>query len=83
MLTYGEKFSKHSGVRAAVHRSMVKTGRVDESYGRFYDVIFDSRQRGDYQELDEFSSEQADELMMQSEKFVNVLETLLESCPPK
>ena len=77
LLRKGEKFSKHSGVRAAVHRSLVKTGKIDVSLGRFYDLVFQSRQRGDYQELVEFSPEEAEELISQSEVFVDAMKGLL------
>ena len=79
LVTRGEKFSKHSGVRAAVHRSLVKTGEIESSWGRFYDLVFNARQRGDYQELVEFSSEETEELILQSEQFVSVMNELLES----
>ena len=79
LLGEGEKFSKHTGVRAAVHRSLVKTGKVDASWGRFYDLVFKSRQRGDYQELVEFSSEEAEELISQAEEFVDEMRRLLKS----
>jgi len=73
LLREGEKFSKHTGVRAAVHRSLVKTGKIDSSWGRFYDLIFNSRQRGDYQELVAFSHEETEELISQAEGFVEVM----------
>ena len=78
LIERGEKFSKHSGVRAAVHRCLVKTGELDPSWGRFYDLVFNARQRGDYQELVEFSTEEAEELILQSEQFVSVMNILLE-----
>ena len=77
LLREGEKFSKHTGVRAAVHRSLIKTGKIDSSWGRFYDLIFNSRQRGDYQELVAFSSEETEELISQAEGFVGVMAHLL------
>jgi len=77
LLKRGEKFSKHSGVRAALHRSLVKTGEIDKRWGRFYDLIFSSRQRGDYQELVSFSSEEAEELISQAEGFINEMANLL------
>ena len=77
LLNKGEKFSKHSGVRAAIHRSLVKTGEIDMSWGSFYDLIFNSRQRGDYQELVNFSPEETEELISQAEGFVNEMRHLL------
>ena len=77
LLREGEKFTKHTGVRAAVHRSLIKTGEIDSSWGRFYDLIFNSRQRGDYQELVVFSPEETEELISQAEGFVDVMASLL------
>jgi uncharacterized protein (UPF0332 family) len=83
LLREGEEFSKHTGVRAAVHRSLVKTGKIDTSLGRFYDLVFQSRQRGDYQELVEFSSEEAEELVSQAQGFVEKMRGLLKSIQHK
>jgi uncharacterized protein (UPF0332 family) len=79
LVTHGERFSKHSGVRGALHRSLVKTGKLDSSWGRFYDLVFNARQRGDYQELVEFSSEETEELILQAEQFVSAMNMLLEN----
>jgi uncharacterized protein (UPF0332 family) len=79
LLTRGEKFSKHSGVRGSLHRSLVKTGALDSSWGQFYDLVFNARQRGDYQELVEFSSEETEELILRSEQFVSAMNMLLEN----
>ena len=76
LLKEGKKFIKHTGVRAAIHRSLVKTGRIDPLWGRFYDLLFKSRQRGDYQELVEFSPEEAEELISKAEDFVSIMQTL-------
>jgi len=73
LLREGKKFSKHTGVRAAIHRYLVKTEKIDASWGRFYDLVFQSRQRGDYQELVEFSFEEAEELIAQAEGFVDLM----------
>jgi len=75
----GKAFKKHSAVRGALHRDFVKTGRLDAEWGRFYDIIFDSRQRGDYQPLVEFEPEQVEHLVEKSGKFIEqmrILETI-------
>ena len=73
-----KKFKKHAGVRAAVHRYLVKTGKIDASWGQFYDYAFESRQRGDYQEMVEFESEQVEEIIGLAAGFIREMETLLE-----
>jgi len=73
----GKNFNKHTGVRIGIHRSLVKTGMISASLGKFYDLLFDSRQRGDYQELVEFSEEQVRESIFQAQEFVNIMSELL------
>ncbi|MEZ4526472.1 MAG: HEPN domain-containing protein [Desulfobacterales bacterium] len=77
LMGLGKSFHKHTGVRSGIHRSLVKTGMINASQGKFYDLLFDSRQRGDYQELVEFSEEQVQEAILQAQEFVNVMSKLL------
>jgi uncharacterized protein len=44
----GRTFSKHSGVRAALHQHLIRPGTVAPEYGRSYDHLFDARQEADY-----------------------------------
>ncbi len=81
LLKERQRFQKHAGVRAAVHRAFVKTGRVAQAWGDFYDLVFDSRQRGDYQELVVFEQDQAAELVDKSGGFVKEMKRLLEGAP--
>jgi uncharacterized protein (UPF0332 family) len=65
----GVKFKKHSGVRAAVHREFVRTGAVSTEMGKFYDYAFDSRQRGDYQEMVDFPPDQVEDIIENAKEF--------------
>lgn len=76
LLQKGVKFKKHSGVRAAFHKYFVKTGLVSHDNGRFYDELFEARQRGDYIELVSFEKEQADEWLRYAKVFVNEVSLL-------
>ena len=64
------KFKKHSGVRSAFHKYFVKTGLVDLEWGKFYDEIFEARQRADYIELVSFEEEQVNEWLQKAQAFV-------------
>ena len=48
LLEQGRQFSKHSGVRAAFNRDLVKPGHVGREYGDLYNQLFRDRQEGDY-----------------------------------
>lgn len=53
----GVSYSKHSGVRAALHRDFIKTGKIDKKIGRLYDELFNARHQADYTPLVEFDKE--------------------------
>jgi uncharacterized protein (UPF0332 family) len=77
LLARGSRFAKHSGVRAAVHRDLVKTGLLSEEWGRFYDRLFQERQEADYIEFVEFEKGEVDDMIQATERFVRVLEPLM------
>lgn len=74
----GKAFKKHSAVRAALHRDYIKRGQIDPKWGRFYDIIFDSRQRGDYQPLTHFEYDQVQHLVDITQDFVQEIKRLIE-----
>lgn len=44
----GQTFSRHSALRAAVHRELVQTGQWTRELGRAYDFVLSLRETGDY-----------------------------------
>lgn len=64
------KFIKHSGVRAAFHKHLVRPGLVSRKNGQFYDELFEARQRGDYIELVYFQKEQVEKWLQHAKEFV-------------
>jgi uncharacterized protein (UPF0332 family) len=83
LLAEDRRYAKHSGVRAALHRQIIRTGRLDASWGRFYDRVFENRHRADYQELVVFEAEQVRELCEQTRGFVGEMRRLLKSAPER
>jgi uncharacterized protein (UPF0332 family) len=77
LLKKGRQFKKHSGVRAAVHRDLVKTGALSSEWGQFYDRLFQERQTGDYLEFVEFAPDEVQAMIEQSVRLVETLEGLL------
>lgn len=59
----GRKFVKHSGVRAALHKDLVKPGSLDARWGKAFDRLFETRQAADYLELFEVDETQTAELL--------------------
>jgi hypothetical protein len=70
LLAAGRKFVKHSGVRGAVHRDLVKPGLIDIAWGKAYDRLFEARQAADYLELVELEQAHAAESVDLARGFV-------------
>jgi len=66
-------FSKHSGVRAAFHREIIKTGLMDTEWGRLYDQLFEDRHEGDYVALTDFDKLYVEEKIIQCRQFLLIL----------
>ena len=76
LLARGKRFVKHSGVRAAVHRDLVKPGLLPEDLGRIYDRLFHDRQQGDYIEFVSFDAAEVGSTIGESRNLVGALEAL-------
>ena len=48
LLTQNVSARKHRHVRVLLHRDYIKPGLVSVAMGRHYDLLFNSRQEGDY-----------------------------------
>jgi len=77
LLKMEKTLKKHTAVRAALHKDLIKSGLLDSSWGRFYDTVFDSRHEGDYEPLVRFEEEQIKEFLKHAEAFIQQMEELL------
>jgi len=79
LFNMGKKFVKHSGLRGAVHRDLVRAGLLEAHWGKIFDRIFENRQSGDYLAMWKFEREHAERLVQEAEGFVKEMERLLGS----
>ena len=70
-------FKKHKEVRSVLHRDYVRTNKIDVSWGKHYDWLFDNRQKADYRPLVLFDSDQVRDIIEQSQAFVEEMGRLL------
>jgi uncharacterized protein (UPF0332 family) len=77
MAARGLSSSKHSGVMATFNREFIKTGIFIKEYGQLYKMLFESRQRSDYQDFVSFDREEVEEWLEQSAEFVAIVESYL------
>ena len=82
LLEEGHRFSKHSGVRAAFNRDIIRPGRLSRKHGELYNQLFRDRQEGDYVEFTTFDAPYVQEKIDACEEFLAHLRPLLKSLPP-
>ncbi|KXB09477.1 hypothetical protein AKJ60_00145 [candidate division MSBL1 archaeon SCGC-AAA385M11] len=70
-------FRKHKELRSALHRELIRQGTLDKSWGKFFDEVFESRQRGDYMPMVRFENEQVEYLLEQADIFLTEIKKLL------
>jgi len=74
----GETYTKHSAIRAALHRELVQAGEVDKKTGRAYDFLMDLRETGDYGGLAQVTPQNARAAVEKAEAF---LAAIRQACP--
>jgi hypothetical protein len=74
----GQTFSKHSAIRAALHREFIQGGLLEQDLGRDYDFLMDLRETGDYGGLAQVSSDNA---LMAVEKAAGIVEAVRRLSP--
>lgn len=77
LLKEERSFKKHTGVKAALHKDLIRTGIIEPDWGKFYNRIFDSRHEGDYQPLRTFDAEEVRLYLDQGAGFIAQMERLL------
>jgi uncharacterized protein len=81
LLEEGRRFSKHSGVRAAFNRDIIRPGRLSRKHGELYNQLFRDRQEGDYVEFTTFDAPYVQEKIDACEEFLTHLRPLFKSLP--
>lgn len=70
---------KHTGIRSLFNEHFVKTGRVPVELGRFYSIMYDFRQKGDYGDFVEFEEQKVKEWLDQASAFIDKMDAIIES----
>ena len=81
-LERGQRFSKHSGLRAAFNRDMVNPGYIGREYGELYNQLFRDRHEGDYIEFTDFDDPYTRKKIEMCEAFMETVRPLFASLPP-
>ena len=77
LFSQGQSTSKHTQLRALLHKELVKSGQVSVEQGRFFDLLFNNRQKGDYSDLVVFQAEEIAPWLKQATHLVDCLIRLI------
>ena len=73
----GMEFTKHTAVRAALHRDLIQSGAISADLGRDYDFLLDLRETADYGGVAEASLASATKAIEKARKILASIEPLL------
>ena len=63
LLVYNEIYThSHSGMRSQFSKYFIKTGKLDKKYGKLLVQLYDWRQKGDYENLYDFTEDSVNQL---------------------
>lgn len=72
-----ESTSRHGYLRSLFHREFVKTGLLPMESGKHFDLLFQSRQKGDYSDFVQFESHEVQDWLEKTKSFVDQIEKYL------
>ncbi len=78
LLTKDLSSAKHSGTRSLFNEYFVKTNVISSESGKFYGLLFDFRQKGDYGDFTVFEDQLVKELLGKAEVFLSEIEGIIE-----
>lgn len=77
LLTKDLSTSKHGYLRSLMHREFVKTGLIPKELGGHFDMLFDSRMKGDYTDFVVFQADDVSGWMERTRDFIKHIEGLI------
>jgi uncharacterized protein (UPF0332 family) len=69
----GKLFKKHSGLRSAVHKELIHTGRWSDSLGDDYDMLIGLREIADYGALKHAELDETEDAIRASERIIRAV----------
>jgi uncharacterized protein (UPF0332 family) len=78
LLTKDLSSAKHSGTRSLFNDYFIKTGIVNSELGKFYSMMFEFRQKGDYGDFVSFEENRVREWLVRAGEVIHKLEALFE-----
>ncbi len=67
----------HNGAKSNFTEHFIKTGKIDKEYGKIYSQLFTWRQKGDYDDMFDFSEEKVIPYFEPVSKFIALIEEMV------
>ena len=77
LINDGYKAQTHSGVKTLLGLHYITQNKIEKSYGKIYNQLFNLRQSGDYEDLFEVDEEDIIPLIEPAKKFIVEIENLI------
>lgn len=77
LMSRGESTSRHGHLRSLFHKEFVKTERLPIESGKHFDLLFQSRQKGDYSDYVTFKPDEVRDWLNKTKIFVDQIQTYL------
>jgi len=69
----------HSGLKTIFNLELIKTGRLEASYGQFFNKLFTYRQEADYDDGVSFTVEEVAQMLLIVSDFITEIEKIVDS----
>jgi uncharacterized protein len=77
LLCQGISTSKHSHLRSLFHKDFVKPGTIPVEHGKHFDMLFNSRQEGDYGDFVVFNADDVAHWLTKTSDLVRVIKKII------
>jgi len=79
LLTRDFSTSKHGYLRSLMHQEFVKTGLIPKDLGTHFNLLFDNRHKGDYDDFVRFKAEDVADWLERTREFVDHIDRLIQA----
>ena len=78
IISKGLEANTYNGIKSAFNHELIKSGKLDQEYGKLYNNLFNLRQDADYRDYKDVTEEQIAPLVSMVESLLHKVEELLQ-----
>ena len=77
LILKGKSTSRHGQLRAMFHKDYIKSGLLSKDSGRHFDLLFQSRQTGDYVDHIVFKADEVKDWLEKTKRFIEEIQKFI------